>query len=222
MEEHAKLSLRFPRGSHAVDCTHSAVELPCVLEFSSTQPLSKTDYITFSDVHTGRRYRYIVIQSRVRCTQIGYRPKSSMKVCSMLFQVCSYHVYSTPPYANSIFSSNSRKRVPFTVAADNSMFTIYMFLAQNVNTSSISASEHSPVPKMQLLQTSRQPQGTSSTSTLSVNSTSSTNTVHVPAPSSLSGSVLFGDIYLQVCQYSRLLTVPLYRISRVMVWCRVP
>ena len=55
MEDHVDFTAHFPQGCQAVNCLKEKVDLPCTLEFSSSQPVSRMDYITFSDKTTGKR-----------------------------------------------------------------------------------------------------------------------------------------------------------------------
>ena len=55
MEDHVDFTAHFPQGCQAVNCLEEKVDLPCTLEFSSSQPVSRMDYITFSDKTTGKR-----------------------------------------------------------------------------------------------------------------------------------------------------------------------
>ena len=55
MESHVDFTAHFPQGCQAANCLQEKVDLPCTLEFSSSQPVSRTDYITFSDKTTGKR-----------------------------------------------------------------------------------------------------------------------------------------------------------------------
>ena len=55
MESHVDFTAHFPQGCQAANCLQEKVDLPCTLEFSSSQPVSRTDHITFSDKTTGKR-----------------------------------------------------------------------------------------------------------------------------------------------------------------------
>ena len=55
MEDHVCFSVGFPEGSHVADCSRAAVELPFVLEFTSSKPVTKTGHLLFSDSNTGKR-----------------------------------------------------------------------------------------------------------------------------------------------------------------------
>ena len=56
MEGHVDFTAHFPQGCQAANCLQEKVDLPCTLEFSSSQPVSRTDYIVFSDKTTGKRW----------------------------------------------------------------------------------------------------------------------------------------------------------------------
>lgn len=54
-ESHVCFAVRFPEGSHVEECKDKAVELPCLLEFSSNEPLSRADNLVFCDQNSGKR-----------------------------------------------------------------------------------------------------------------------------------------------------------------------
>ena len=83
-----------------------------------------------------------------------------------------------------------RKRVPFTVAADNCIFTVYEFLAQNLNSISIKGGEG----QAPILGLKRLTKGLSHTSSESSVSLSSRGDGGV----SLTASSTFGGMFLQV------------------------
>lgn len=108
IEDYVNLAVTFPSGSTMADgySTSDKKGISCYLEFSSTQPISKSDYIIFCDKTSGKRY-------------------TNRLLCGRLYPIIS----------NS--HMDCRKRIPFTVVADNSLFTVYTFLAQNINSASV-------------------------------------------------------------------------------------
>ena len=51
----ASLVVRFPEGSHVNDSSQSPVELPVVLEFTSSQPVTLTGHLIFQDTNSGKK-----------------------------------------------------------------------------------------------------------------------------------------------------------------------
>jgi len=138
METPVHCAIHFPEGTQVASCLQERVELPCTLEFSSTEPVSTTDFITFSDRNTGKR-----------------------------------------------------KRVPFTVAADNCIFTVYEFLTENLNSASIRGGKGQP-PTLILQEMRKGLTHSSSESSVSLNSVGE-GWVSFTAIST------FGEMFLQDC-----------------------
>ena len=51
----ASLVVRFPDGGHVDECRQTAVDLPVVLEFTSSQPVTLTGYLVFCDTNTRKK-----------------------------------------------------------------------------------------------------------------------------------------------------------------------
>ena len=75
MEGHVDFTAHFPQGCQAANCLQGKVNLPCTLEFSSSQPVSRTDYITFSDKTTGKRWVCVSVESpsNLRCITCSWQ-----------------------------------------------------------------------------------------------------------------------------------------------------
>jgi len=84
-----------------------------------------------------------------------------------------------------------RKRVPFTVAADNCIFTVYEFLTQNLNSTSVSGGKGQP-PTLILQEMRKGLAHSSSESSVSLNSVGEGRV-------SFTAISTFGEMFLQVC-----------------------
>ncbi len=52
-EDYLHLVVKFPNGSQFSNFNELRFEIPCILEFSSTQPASKSDILTFTERKSG-------------------------------------------------------------------------------------------------------------------------------------------------------------------------
>ena len=56
LDDCASLVVTFPDGSHVPDCSNSPVELLFLVQFTSSQPVSYTGHLVFSNKNTGIKY----------------------------------------------------------------------------------------------------------------------------------------------------------------------
>ena len=53
--EGTSLAVRCPDGSHVAPCGEEGAELPAVLEFTSSRPVSLSGHLIFRDTHSGKK-----------------------------------------------------------------------------------------------------------------------------------------------------------------------
>lgn len=118
VESDVNLVVTFPEDPTVQNVDYSKkTKISCQLEFSSTKPISKSDYIIVTDK-----------RSDIRCsTQYKHR------LLPLLIVFICFH----------------RKRIPFTVVADNSLFTLYTLLANSMSQSITKGDDHLPSPSLQ-------------------------------------------------------------------------
>ena len=56
LEDHVNLAVKFPAGSTVSSTCCNKVGISCQLEFSSAEPISKSDYIIICDKASNARY----------------------------------------------------------------------------------------------------------------------------------------------------------------------
>ena len=116
MEEYVYFCVKFPEGSHIEECSHHPVDLPCVLEFSSSEPISCMEYITFTERSTRKRYMYCKMHTvclmhecmcrcRCTCTCSRFTILLFFITCMLEFNICYTSTVSCISLFRSVYYS---------------------------------------------------------------------------------------------------------------------